>query len=76
MAETTTASARAPQHGRGVGYPASLWKSSCGARKFWSRKRKSAPVSAAVSHWGYGIRDGGKRAVAACIQFSLMSDAS
>ncbi|HZF18543.1 MAG TPA: hypothetical protein VE008_02425 [Burkholderiales bacterium] len=79
MAETTTASAASTTTtGRGVGYPAfSLEEALARARKFWeSEKKNAAPVSAAVSHWGYGDKSsGGKRAVAALIQFSLMSDA-
>jgi hypothetical protein len=74
MAEVRTTEAGAA---RGSGYPAfSLQEALTRARAFWdAERRNAAPVSAAVAHWGYGEKSsGGKRTIAALIQYGLLQD--
>ena len=78
MADAENNVVMAPATGRGVAYPAfSLQEALARARKFWdAEKKNAAPVSAAVGHWGYGGKSsGGKRTIAALIQYGLMTDA-
>lgn len=46
------------------------------AQQFWEKERRSdAPVTSAVSHWGYAEKSsGGKQTLAALLQYGLLED--
>lgn len=77
MAEKTPASNTSKGGGRSVAYPfTSLETAIQRAQQFWYKEGKNlAPITAAVSHWGYGEKSsGGKQTIAALKQFGLLED--